>query len=203
MNHDVLKTIAVPLMAFTFLSSCAHDAITPVSRSLPAKGPVVQSENLTLRGPAADASPRIGMPISPAPTSLYFDWPVDRARMTRGFLPNKRRPHLGLDLAAPKGSAILASRGGTVIYRGQDFRGFGKMVMIESSDGWATLYAHLDRYMVQEGQRVVTGELIATMGRTGRATGVHLHFEIRKDRSPVDPLDWLPAGRELSRQARR
>lgn len=202
MNHLHLGQTIVLGFAALITASCAHEAITPVSRTLPERAPAVQSETLTLRGPA-DASPRVAAPTAPAPESLYFDWPVDRARMTRGFLPNKRRPHLGLDLAAPKGSAILASRGGTVIYRGQDFRGFGKMILIESSDGWATLYAHLDRFMVQEGQRVVTGELLGTMGRTGRATGVHLHFEIRKDRSPVDPLDWLPAGRELSRQARR
>lgn len=121
-----------------------------------------------------------------------FDWPVDEARLTRGFLPNKRHPHLGLDLAAPKGTPILASRGGTVIYTGKEFRGFGKMILVESGDGWATLYAHLDKILITEGQKVRQGEVIGAMGRTGRATGVHLHFEIRKDRGPVDPLPLLP-----------
>lgn len=121
-----------------------------------------------------------------------FDWPVDEARLTRGFLPNKRRPHLGLDLAAPKGTPILASRGGTVIYTGKEFRGFGKMILIESGDGWAALYAHLDKILISEGQKVRQGEVIGAMGRTGRATGVHLHFEIRRDRGPVDPLPLLP-----------
>ncbi|WP_413574456.1 M23 family metallopeptidase [Bdellovibrio sp. HCB290] len=121
-----------------------------------------------------------------------FDWPVDSARMTRGFLPNKRRPHLGIDLAAPKGTPILAAQGGTIIYAGREFKGYGKMVLIESGDGWATLYAHFDKILVSEGQRVRKGEVIGAMGRTGRATGVHLHFEIRKNRGPIDPLPLLP-----------
>lgn len=125
--------------------------------------------------------------------SLFnFDWPVDRARMTRGFLPNKRKPHLGIDLAASKGTPILASQSGTVIYAGREFRGYGKMVLVESGDGWATLYAHFDKILVAEGQKVHQGEVIGAMGRTGRATGVHLHFEIRKDRGPIDPLPLLP-----------
>jgi murein DD-endopeptidase MepM/ murein hydrolase activator NlpD len=121
-----------------------------------------------------------------------FDWPVDAARMTRGFLPNKRRPHLGIDLAAPKGTPILAAQGGTIIYAGREFKGYGKMVLIESGDGWATLYAHFDKILVSEGQKVRKGEVIGAMGRTGRATGVHLHFEIRKNRGPIDPLPLLP-----------
>lgn len=128
-----------------------------------------------------------------------FDWPVDDARLTRGFLPNKKRPHLGLDLAAPRGTPILSSNSGVVIYTGREFRGFGKMILVESGDGWATLYAHLDRILVSEGQRVSQGEVLGEMGRTGRATGVHLHFEIRKMRGPVDPLPLLPNGHKIAR----
>lgn len=124
----------------------------------------------------------------------YFDWPVDDARMTRGWLPNRKKPHLGLDLAAPRGTRIYASHAGTVIYAGRDFRGFGKMVMIEGTQGWATLYAHLHKIDVKEGQRVSQGDMIGQMGRTGRATGVHLHFEIRRTAGPVDPLLYLPGG---------
>jgi murein DD-endopeptidase MepM/ murein hydrolase activator NlpD len=122
----------------------------------------------------------------------FFDWPVDEARMTRGYLPNRRRPHLGVDLAAPKGTKILAAHDGVVIYTGRDFKGYGKMVMIEGAQGWATLYAHFSSIEVKEGQVVKQGDPIGGMGRTGRATGVHLHFEIRKTRGPVDPLLYLP-----------
>ncbi len=129
----------------------------------------------------------------------YFDWPVDQARFSRGFLPHKRRPHLGIDLAGPKGTPILAAHSGKVIYTGQAFSGFGKLIMIEGQRGWATFYAHLSKIQVSEGDRVKKGDVIGLMGRTGRATGVHLHFEIRGARGPVDPLMYLPAGQRLAR----
>ncbi|MCE3011147.1 MAG: M23 family metallopeptidase [Proteobacteria bacterium] len=129
----------------------------------------------------------------------YFDWPVDQARLTRGFLPEKRRPHLGIDLAGPKGTPVLAAHDGVVIYAGRDFRGFGNMVLIEGSRGWASLYAHFHKIEVKEGQRVKQGQRIGQMGRTGRATGVHLHFEVRKTRGPVDPLLYLPGGLAVAR----
>ena len=130
----------------------------------------------------------------------YFNWPVDEARMTRGYLPLRKKPHLGIDLAAGKGTNIYAAHDGTVVYTGKDFRGFGKMVLIEGSKGWATLYAHFSTINVKQGQKVSQGDIIGGMGRTGRATGVHLHFEIRKARGPVDPLLYLPGGTRLTQK---
>lgn len=128
----------------------------------------------------------------------FFDWPVDEARMTRGFLPKKRKPHYGVDLAAPKNTAILSSHDGTVLYVGREFKGYGRMVMIQGQKGWATIYAHLSEIDVKEGQKVQQGQIIGGMGRTGRATGVHLHFEIRKTSGPVDPLLYLPGGNAVA-----
>lgn len=131
-----------------------------------------------------------------------FDWPVWEARMTRGFLPRgtkrRRRPHKGIDLAAPRGTAVLSSHDGEVIYTGKGFKGYGKMVMIESPDGWATLYGHLDKIIVPEGHKIRQGEVIGALGNTGRSSGPHLHFEIRKLDGPVDPLPLLPAGEALT-----
>lgn len=132
--------------------------------------------------------------------SQDLDWPVDRARLTRGYDVGKRRPHLGIDLAGPKKTPIYAAHSGRVIYAGRAFRGFGNMVMIETNTGWATLYAHLDKILVSEGQRVGLGSTIALMGNTGRSTGNHLHFEVRKDKMAVDPLIYLPGGFEASRK---
>jgi murein DD-endopeptidase MepM/ murein hydrolase activator NlpD len=154
---------------------------TPISRELFTPGTSPEPSRVA----ASDHAPTMDAPVG-------FDWPVDSARMTRGFLPNKRRPHLGIDLAAPRGTPILAAQAGTVIYAGREFKGYGKMVLIESGNGWATLYAHFDKILVSEGQTVRRGEIVGAMGRTGRATGVHLHFEIRKDRGPIDPLPLLP-----------
>jgi murein DD-endopeptidase MepM/ murein hydrolase activator NlpD len=135
-----------------------------------------------------------------------FDWPVWEARMTRGFLPKgtkkRRRPHKGIDLAAPRGSAVMASHDGTVIYTGSGFKGYGKMIMIESNTetgtGFASLYGHLDKIVVFEGKKVRQGEVIGALGNTGRSSGPHLHFEIRKLNGPIDPLPLLPAGEALT-----
>ena len=131
-----------------------------------------------------------------------FDWPIWEARMTRGFLPRgtkkRRRPHKGIDLAAPRGSAVMASHDGTIIYTGSGFKGYGKMIMIESNDGWATLYGHLDIIVVYEGKKVRQGEVIGALGNTGRSSGPHLHFEIRQLNGPLDPLPLLPAGEALT-----
>jgi murein DD-endopeptidase MepM/ murein hydrolase activator NlpD len=138
---------------------------------------------------------------------FLFDWPVWEARMTRGFLPKgtkrRRRPHKGIDLAAPRGSAVMASHDGTIIYTGSGFKGYGKMIMIESNNesggsGFATLYGHLDKIVVYEGKKVRQGEVIGALGNTGRSSGPHLHFEIRKLNGPIDPLPLLPAGDALT-----
>lgn len=136
-----------------------------------------------------------------------FDWPVWEARMTRGFLPKgtrrgSKRPHYGIDLAAQRGVAVMSSHDGIVIYTGKEFRGFGKMIMIETygdKPEYATIYAHLDKIVVYQGQRVKQGEVIGALGNTGRSSGPHLHFEIRKpDGTKLDPLNFLPAGKELT-----
>ncbi|MBC7457174.1 MAG: M23 family metallopeptidase [Bdellovibrionaceae bacterium] len=139
----------------------------------------------------------------------FFDWPVWEARMSRGFMPRVKRkgrrasrPHKGIDLAAQRGVPVMASTDGVVIYTGKDFNGFGKMIMIETvgdNTGYATLYAHLDKIVVYDGQKVTQGEVIGALGNTGRSSGPHLHFEIRKsDGIPVDPLPYLPAGKDLT-----
>ncbi len=125
--------------------------------------------------------------------AVNFDWPVEEARTSRGFQLGKRW-HYGLDLAAKKGTPILASEAGVVVYAGTGFSGYGKLLVIEHSEEWATLYAHLNKYSVKEGEQVKQGQKIGEMGRTGRASGVHLHFEIRYNRQPVNPLMYLPQG---------
>lgn len=119
--------------------------------------------------------------------------------MSRGFLYGSRA-HWGLDLANHRGTPILSAEEGTVIYTGTGFRGYGKLVVIEHNDEWATLYAHLDKITVKEGQVVRKGQRLGGMGRTGRSSGVHLHFEIRYRRQPVNPLAYLP---DLPRLASR
>jgi murein DD-endopeptidase MepM/ murein hydrolase activator NlpD len=133
--------------------------------------------------------------FSPLSTEVRFDWPVDQARMSRGFFASparRKRPHWGIDLASNKGTPILAAEKGVVIYTGRAFHGYGRLIVIEHGSDWATMYGHLDKIAVKEGQEVEKGQVVGQMGRTGRATGVHLHFEVRHFRQPVNPLAYLP-----------
>ncbi|MAV92411.1 MAG: hypothetical protein CL676_13415 [Bdellovibrionaceae bacterium] len=127
-------------------------------------------------------------------------WPVEDVSISQPFKPRRNRSHQGLDLRGPKNTPIVAAHPGRVIYVGRGFRGYGKMVMIEYNNRWASLYAHLNSFEVKQGQYVRMGDVIGRMGRTGRATGVHLHFELLKNKLPVNPMSYLP---DLSRMAKR
>ena len=125
--------------------------------------------------------------------SSLFQWPVSKAKLTQPFRFGPKK-HNGLDLAAPQNTPIYSIASGKVIYVGQSFRGFGKMVLIEHDgpEKWASLYAHLNRFKVREGQSVSKGSTIGLMGKTGNASGTHLHFELRYNKRPVDPMKVLP-----------
>ena len=130
--------------------------------------------------------------------SPSFFWPVRGGKITQGFKQRSNR-HDGLDIAGRKNSPIYAAESGKVIYAGRDFNGYGKLMIIEhAGDTWATFYGHLNSFQVSEGSRVVKGQRIASMGRTGRASGVHLHFEIRYKLRPVNPLQYLGSRQYLS-----
>jgi len=120
-------------------------------------------------------------PVRPLPPKEFsLDWPIDKAKLTQKFNLTSGRPHWGIDLAGQRGTSIFAAHPGLVTYVGQGFTGYGKLVIIEFNDNWATFYSHLQSIFVKQGQLVEKGEKIAAMGATGRASGVHLHFELRK-----------------------
>ncbi|MEY3213836.1 MAG: hypothetical protein RIT28_4317 [Pseudomonadota bacterium] len=105
---------------------------------------------------------------------------------------NRRRWsfHNGLDIAAPKGTPILASAAGTVVTAGWD-KGYGRLVEIDHGYGLLTRYGHNSGLNVDVGDWVEAGQVIATMGSTGISTGPHCHFEVRVDGQPVDPLEYV------------
>jgi murein DD-endopeptidase MepM/ murein hydrolase activator NlpD len=124
------------------------------------------------------------------PSSLH--WPVDGGRFGRGFgFVREARPdlrHNGIDVAAPTEAVVRAVADGIVAYSDNGVRGFGNCVLIIHPNGWVSVYAHNHRNTVQAGWRVTRGERIAFVGQTGIARGPHLHFELRVDGRPVDPV---------------
>jgi murein DD-endopeptidase MepM/ murein hydrolase activator NlpD len=111
--------------------------------------------------------------------------------MRRDPINGKPRNHLGIDIAAPMGTPIGAVASGKVIFAGRQ-RGYGNCVILEHPDGRQTRYAHAQRLMVEVGQTVQAGEVIALVGSTGRSTGPHLHFEVMENGRRLDPLKFLP-----------
>lgn len=103
---------------------------------------------------------------------------------------HKKRPHRGLDFRARAGTPIYAADRGMVIFSGW-FGSFGKVVIIDHGGDITTLYAHASRLVAEKGQVVNRGQLIAYVGTTGLSTGPHLHFEVRKNGTPVNPMGYL------------
>ncbi len=119
-------------------------------------------------------------------------WPVPGGRMLSGYgAPRGGRPHRGLDIGAAPGTAVIAAADGRVRYAGETLRGYGKTVIVDHEGGWATLYAHNAVLLVARGEPVRRGQTIARVGRTGKATGPHCHFELRRHGRPLDPLPYF------------
>jgi murein DD-endopeptidase MepM/ murein hydrolase activator NlpD len=124
--------------------------------------------------------------------NFELTWPVEQIRISQPYRPSRNRRHQGIDLTGPRGTKIYAAHAGRVIYTGHGFHGYGNMIMVEHGDHWASLYAHLSRITVRQGDYVQMGDPIGRMGTTGHSTGVHLHFELMHDKLPVDPQNYLP-----------
>jgi|GEM_PF-2697698 len=119
-----------------------------------------------------------------------FSHPLKKPRMTQNFRPynGSQKRHWGMDFGGPMNTPIYAAHSGMVIYKGNQFSGFGNLVILETKDKkWASFYAHLNSFKVTEGQWIQKGDQLGSMGKTGRATGIHLHFEVRYNKRPIDP----------------
>jgi murein DD-endopeptidase MepM/ murein hydrolase activator NlpD len=119
-----------------------------------------------------------------------FIWPLNGA-INSPFGPRWGRMHTGIDIDGTAGDPIVASKAGRVILA-QYYSGYGNAIIIDHGGGFATLYGHLSAFDVRNGEDVAQGQIIGRVGCTGSCTGDHLHFEVRVNGSPVDPLDYLP-----------
>jgi murein DD-endopeptidase MepM/ murein hydrolase activator NlpD len=118
-------------------------------------------------------------------------WPVPaRGNILSRF--SATNPKLkGIDIAGQEGTPVVAASGGEVVYSGNSLQGYGNLVIIKHKNNYLTAYAHNRKNMVKEGDRVVVGQRIAEMGRSG-TNRVQLHFEVRHQGSPIDPQAVLP-----------
>ena len=153
--------------------------------------------------PAPATGPKPGPPPAPAPgprpasttRNGRFIWPVNGS-VGSGFGPRIHpisggsRMHTGVDIGAPSGTPIKAADDGIVVMAGPN-GGYGNWTLIDHGGGLATGYGHQSSIGVSRGQRVSTGEVIGRVGSTGASTGPHLHWEVRVNGNPVDPMRWV------------
>jgi len=121
----------------------------------------------------------------------FLIWPV-KGQLTSRFGNRSGRHHDGIDIGARKGTPIVAAAGGKVMFSGWGPTGYGLMIIIKHKNNLTTVYAHNAYIHVHKNQMVKQGQRIASVGSTGRSTGPHLHFEVRNDSNPMNPLDYLP-----------
>ena len=123
--------------------------------------------------------------------TLQFLWPVQTHSLSGyDFAPSAN--HYGIDIAGNIGDSVTAADNGVVVYAGWNDWGYGEMVVVDHGSGWQSLYAHLASVDVVCGQEVYAGDVLGSMGESGTADGVHLHFELRNDEyGRVNPWDFL------------
>jgi hypothetical protein len=121
-----------------------------------------------------------------------YIWPLNRVEVSSPYGRRRGRMHAGIDLRAPRGTPIYASASGKVIFSGYN-RGYGHLIVIDHGRGIETAYAHNNRNIAKKGQRVKQGQVVATVGRSGNATGYHVHFEFRRNGRTVNPIRLLHA----------
>jgi lipoprotein NlpD len=165
---------------------------------VPAGGPPPAPTPAPAPQPAAQPAPPAPPPASPPVAAsggavaddedLDWMWPA-KGKLVTGFSDTANLK--GIDIAGTAGQPIVASAAGRVVYAGTGLRGYGKLVIIKHNAKFLTAYAHNREILVKEGQQVARGQKIAEMGNTD-ADQVKLHFEIRRQGKPMDPLRYLP-----------
>lgn len=154
----------------------------PTTSTTPAKPAIVKPVEPHTEPSVAAASNTSEKPIGTA--NLKWRWPV------KGALLDQFGVNPGIDIAGKYGQAVLASEAGKVVYSGRGLKGYGDLVIIKHNDTYLSAYAHNSRLLVKEGQQVYAGQSIAQLGKV--ADVALLHFEIRVQGEPVDPLTLLP-----------
>lgn len=142
---------------------------------------------------AARAPVSAAVPVSvPRAFAGRFTWPITGPLLTRYGPVGKGQISNGIDITAPRGAPFRAAADGVVSYAGSEVAIYGGLILISHGDGWVSAYGHAERIDVTRGQAVKAGQVLGAAGQSGFAETPKLHFELRKDRKPVDPLLYLP-----------
>ena len=120
-----------------------------------------------------------------------FIWPVQGSIITYFGKQKGGRKNDGINIISVKGNPVRAAMTGKVIYRGNELLAWGNLIIIKHKNNWTTAYAHLDKLLVKKGEIIKTGDIIASVGATGNVDKSQLHFQVRKNSRPLDPMKFL------------
>lgn len=170
----------------------SEDAFVPASDTAPTTGSSMAASRMgddsqsasATREPAAAASSRVTPAADAAKIAMV--WPA-KGDIIQKFTPQTK----GIDIAGELGEPVIAAAGGNVVFAGDAVRGFGNLVIVDHGDGFITAYAHNDTLMVKKGDAVKKSQQIATLGQSATSSP-RLHFEVRRNGTPVNPLRYLP-----------
>lgn len=171
------------------------ESLWSISREYNVKLEAIIAANSITDASKISAGQQLRIPNVPGARSNIgnFIWPV-RGRITSPYgmrvISGRKDFHAGIDIGGPTGTNIVAAESGRVSYAGY-MRGFGNVIILSHDGGYSTVYGHNSVNLVKKGQYVNKGSIIGKVGRTGNATGSHLHFEIRSGGKPVNPLSYL------------
>ena len=124
---------------------------------------------------------------------VSLHWPLSHVKVTSPFGQRGSEFHEGVDLKAATGTPVYAAQAGRVLYAGSKIRGYGRLIVLKHEHGISTVYAHNSKLLVKKGDHVAQGQKIAITGKSGKVSGPHLHFEVRKGVAAVDPIKVMPA----------
>lgn len=131
------------------------------------------------------------LPAIAARSSSKFSWPVRGKILSNYGAKNGGLFNDGINIGATRGTSVAAAENGVVAYAGNEVKGMGNLIIVQHSDGWMTVYAHMDSLAVRRGARVNVGQKIGTVGQTGKVDKPQLHFEVRKGTKAYNPIQYL------------
>lgn len=190
-TYGLGRTQLIEASTSSFAAGAGSSSETTYSSSLYAFNQIEQAAAHPRRNPLLHVF-YAGSPTADIPAI----WPV-QGEVTAGFgerldpFSGEDAFHAGVDIAAPSGTPVRATADGIILEAGREEAGYGNEIVIDHGDGIATRYGHLRRIFVVEGQEVKQGQIIGTVGMTGRATGPHLHYEVLVHETPVNPARYL------------
>ena len=210
-DPDYLKpgtTLKVPNQDGLFHKISKGDTLSTISSKYKSDPHLIRKANPRIDLDTLQIGDNVFIPGASPASSVYslsdgrsvsysrdFRWPVvGKVNSPFGWrrhpITRKRSFHTGVDIKARTGTIIRAAQGGRVAYSGW-MGGYGRVVVVNHGNGYSTLYAHCSRLLVRKGTKVSSGQAIGKVGSSGRVTGPHLHFEVRKNNKPINPLKVL------------